>query len=47
MKQFADKKINVSVIRVNKICDKMINVMRANYDTADLKMNVSDLEQSL
>jgi hypothetical protein len=44
MKTFADKKINVSVIRVNNICDKMINVMRASYDNADLKMNVSDLE---
>jgi hypothetical protein len=44
MKTFADKKINVSVIRVNNICDKMINVMRANYDSGDLKMNVSDLE---
>jgi hypothetical protein len=43
MKVFADKKINLSVIRVNNNCDKMIEVMKANYDTADLKLNVSDL----
>lgn len=47
MKIFADKKINLSVIRVNNKCDKMIEVMKANYDTADLKLNVSDLQQAL
>jgi len=47
MKEFAERGINFSIIRVNNTVDKMIGVMRANYDQGDRKLNVSDLEKSV
>lgn len=39
--------INFNIIRVNSLCDKMIEVMRKNYDSIDRKVNVTDLESAL
>lgn len=47
MKEFAKKQINFSIIRVHNSCDKMIRVMRENYDSDERKLNVSDLEKSV
>lgn len=47
MKEFARRNINFSVIRVNNSVDKMVQVMRNNYDNNGLKLNVSDLEKSI
>lgn len=47
MKEFAKNKINFSIIRVDNSVDKMIKVMRDNYDSEDLKLNVSDLQESV
>lgn len=47
MKKFSDMGINFSVIRVNNSVDKMIKVMRENYDCAAHTMSVSDLEKAL
>lgn len=47
MKQFAKKEINFSIIRVNNHCDKMIQVMRDNYDSPARSLNVSDLADAI
>lgn len=47
MKEFAKRQICFSVIRVNNSVDKMIQVMRDNYDNDSIKLNVSDLEKSI
>lgn len=47
MKMFAARKINFSIIRVNNTVDKMIKVMRENYDSDSMVLNVSDLEKSV
>jgi hypothetical protein len=39
--------INFNIVRVNNSVDKMINVMRANYDNIDRKIIVTDLEASV
>lgn len=47
MKEFASRGINFSVIRVNNSVDKMISLMKKNYDSGDRILNVSDLEKSV
>jgi hypothetical protein len=47
MKEFATRGINFSLIRVNNSVDKMIAVMKKNYDSSDRTLNVSDLEKSV
>lgn len=47
MRKFADMGINFSIIRVNNQCDKMINVMKANYDSPARQLSVQDLEKSI
>ena len=47
MDQFKKKMINFNIVRVNNSVDKMINLMRANYDSLDRKIIVTDLEASV
>lgn len=39
--------INFSLIRVNNECDKMIQVMRDNYDSATRKLEIQDLATAI
>lgn len=39
--------INFSLIRVNDSCDKMIKVMRSNYDSPARKLEVQDLAKAI
>lgn len=43
MQEFAKRRINFNIVRVNSSVDKMIGVMRANYDSIDRKIIVTDL----
>lgn len=47
MQEFAKQRINFNIIRVNDSVDKMIGVMRANFDSIDRKIIVTDLQKSL
>jgi len=47
MQEFAKQRINFSVVRVDPSVDKMIGVMRANYDSIDRKLIVTDLQNSV
>ena len=43
MQEFAKRRINFNVVRVDASTDKMLGVMRANYDSIDRKLIVTDL----
>lgn len=44
MKEFAKMKTNFTAIKVNNNCNKMIDVMKDNYNSAgELVMNITDL----
>lgn len=47
MKKFAQMDVNFSIIRVNRNVDKMIGVMKANYDSDARKLEVQDLEKAV
>jgi hypothetical protein len=47
MQEFAKRRINFNLVRVNPSVDKMVGVMRANYDSVDRKMIVTDLQSSV
>ena len=44
MQEFAKQRINFNIIRVDASVDKMIGVMRANFDSIDRKIIVTDLQ---
>lgn len=43
MREFADRKINFTFVKVNDRCELMIKVMKENYNPSGLSMNVTDL----
>ena len=43
MQEFKKRLINFNIVRVDASVDKMIRVMRANYDSIDLSIIVTDL----
>ena len=43
MQEFAKRRINFNFVRVDASVDKMVGVMRANYDSIDRKLIVTDL----
>lgn len=43
MRQFAKDKIHFTFVKVNEQCNKMIGVMRDNYDPLGMNLNVTDL----
>jgi hypothetical protein len=47
MKKIAEMGINFCIIRVNALCDKMIGVMKENYNSDKLELSVTDLEKAL
>jgi hypothetical protein len=47
MQEFAKRRINFNVVRVDASVDKMLGVMRANYDSIDRKLIVTDLQKSV
>lgn len=47
MQEFAKKRINFNIVRVNSSVDKMIGVMRANFDSLERKIIVTDLQNSV
>jgi len=43
MEEFKKRLINFNIVRVDASVDKMIGVMRANYDSIDRSIIVTDL----
>ena len=43
MQEFKKRLINFNIVRVDASVDKMIGVMRANYDSIDRSIIVTDL----
>lgn len=43
MQEFKKRLINFNIVRVDASVDKMIGVMRANYDSVDRSIIVTDL----
>lgn len=43
MQEFKKRLINFNIVRVDASVDKMIRVMRANYDSIDRSIIVTDL----
>lgn len=42
-KEFSDKKIDFTAIRLNDLCDKMFDVMKKHYNKNGMSFNVTDL----
>lgn len=47
MQEFAKRRVNFNFVRVDSSVDKMVGVMRANYDSVDRKLIITDLEKSV
>jgi hypothetical protein len=47
MQEFAIRRVNFNVVRVDASVDKMVGVMRANYDSVERKLIVTDLQKSV
>ena len=43
MRMLAAKQVHFTFVKVNEFCDKMIKLMRENYNPSGLSMNVTDL----
>lgn len=43
MREFGNRKIVFTFVKVNNLCDKMIKVMEENYNPSGNTMNVTDL----
>lgn len=46
MKEFSDKGIEFTIIKVNNSCNLMINVMEQNYNINGKFLNITDLSQA-
>ena len=46
-KEFADKNINFTMVKVNKDCDQMIGVLQAVYKKSGKTLNVTDLADAV
>ena len=46
MRMFAAQNIHFTFVKVNDMCEKMIEVMRDNYNPSGLTMNVTDLSSA-
>lgn len=46
MREFAARGINFTFVKVNESCNRMIGVMKDNYNPSGLTMNVTDLAQA-
>ena len=43
MKEFAAKRIALTLVKVNERCEQMIKVMKDNYETDGMVLNITDL----
>ena len=43
MKEFAKRKIQFTVVKVNELCNLMIEVMKKNYEASGMNLNINDL----
>lgn len=46
MKEFSQRKIDFTAIRLNDKCDKMFNIMAENFNQGSMKLDVTDLAES-
>ena len=43
MKEFAKSKVNFTIVKVNELCNKMIDVMKTSYEKEGMQINITDL----